>query len=167
VSTKDELPKPSPPAHAIRGLRTMAIVRWVLLFLVAAVAAGTWWTLVLRSEQTVQGVPRFYCPMHPQIRSPVPGNCPICFMTLEPIPDEHKNHAPKPAPSGSTERAKPLASVMLSLERRQTIGVSTVPVTRRLVARELRLAAVIEPHEKAVSEVRVSSAWHRSKRVKP
>jgi Cu(I)/Ag(I) efflux system membrane fusion protein len=93
--------------------------------------------------------------MHPQIRSPVPGNCPICFMTLEPIPDEHKNHAPKPAPSGSTERAKPLASVMLSLERRQTIGVSTVPVTRRLVARELRLAAVIEPHEKAVSEVRV------------
>lgn len=133
----------------------MAIVRWVLLIMVAAVAAGTWWVLVLHSEETQQGVARFYCPMHPQIRSPAPGNCPICFMTLEPIPDEHKGHAPKPAPSGPVEHAKPLASVMLSLERRQAIGVSTVPVTRRRVARELRLTAVIEAHEKAVSEVRV------------
>ena len=27
----------------------------------------------------------FTCPMHPQIRQPVPGNCPICGMTLEPL----------------------------------------------------------------------------------
>ncbi|MDX2220493.1 MAG: copper-translocating P-type ATPase, partial [Burkholderiales bacterium] len=27
----------------------------------------------------------FTCPMHPQIRQPVPGNCPICGMTLEPV----------------------------------------------------------------------------------
>ncbi len=27
----------------------------------------------------------YTCPMHPQIRQPMPGNCPICGMTLEPI----------------------------------------------------------------------------------
>jgi hypothetical protein len=27
----------------------------------------------------------YTCPMHPQVRSPVPGNCPICGMTLVPV----------------------------------------------------------------------------------
>ena len=143
--------------HApIRGMRTMAIVRWILLALVAAVAAGTWWTLALHSDHTVQGAPRFYCPMHPQIRSPVPGTCPICFMTLEPIPEDRKAQ-PRAvgSPSASAARPAPLAPVMLTFERRQAIGIATVPVTRRPIARELRLSAVIEPLEKAVSEVRV------------
>lgn len=157
MSTAGEHPHEPAPVHEVRGLRAMAVVRWILLALVAAVAAGTWWTLVIHSEPTVQGAPRFYCPMHPQIRSPVPGNCPICFMTLEPIPDERKNLVP---PAGSSApRPKhgppPLASIMLSVERRQAIGIATSPVTRRSVARELHLSAVIEPFEKAVSEVRV------------
>ncbi|MET0918041.1 MAG: heavy metal translocating P-type ATPase, partial [Burkholderiales bacterium] len=29
--------------------------------------------------------PIYTCPMHPQIRQPRPGNCPICGMTLEPM----------------------------------------------------------------------------------
>ncbi|MBD9451120.1 copper-translocating P-type ATPase [Rhizobium sp. RHZ02] len=34
---------------------------------------------------TITGEPVIYtCPMHPQIRQPGPGNCPICGMTLEP-----------------------------------------------------------------------------------
>jgi Cu(I)/Ag(I) efflux system membrane fusion protein len=137
-------------------MRTMAVVRWILLALVAAVAAGTWWTLALHSDHAVHGAPRFYCPMHPQIRSPAPGTCPICFMTLEPIPEERKAQLRGgSAPSSSAARPAPLAPVMLTFERRQAIGVATVPVTRRPIARELRLSAVIEPLEKAVSEVRV------------
>jgi Cu+-exporting ATPase len=27
----------------------------------------------------------YTCPMHPQIRQPAPGNCPLCGMTLEPV----------------------------------------------------------------------------------
>jgi Cu+-exporting ATPase len=27
----------------------------------------------------------FTCPMHPEIRQPAPGNCPVCGMTLEPV----------------------------------------------------------------------------------
>ena len=143
--------------HApIRGMRTMAVVRWILLALVAAVAAGTWWTLALHAEHAVHGAPRFYCPMHPQIRSPAPGTCPICFMTLEPIPEERKAQTRVTgSPSSSAARPSPLTPVMLTFERRQAIGIATVPVTRRPIARELRLSAVIEPLEKAVSEVRV------------
>src|SRR5215510_4574870 len=36
----------------------------------------------------------YTCPMHPQIRRPAPGNCPICGMALEPeMPavEEEKN----------------------------------------------------------------------------
>lgn len=36
----------------------------------------------------------YTCPMHPQIRQPGPGNCPICGMTLEPVMpslDEEEN----------------------------------------------------------------------------
>lgn len=150
-----------PPAPVIRGLRTMAIVRWMLLLLVALVAAGTWWKLVVVADDQAVGAPRFFCPMHPQIRSPNPGSCPICFMTLEPIPDEHKGHAQPPASAAVAasahpdDRARTLAPVMLSVERRQAIGVTTAPVTRRSVARELRLNAVIEALEKSVSELRV------------
>jgi Cu+-exporting ATPase len=38
------------------------------------------------SERTVTASPVIYtCPMHPQIRQPGPGNCPICGMALEPV----------------------------------------------------------------------------------
>lgn len=36
----------------------------------------------------------YTCPMHPRIRQPMPGNCPICGMTLEPVlpaPEEEDN----------------------------------------------------------------------------
>src|SRR5262245_36598593 len=37
---------------------------------------------------SVEGAPAdtvYTCPMHPQIRRPAPGNCPICGMALEPV----------------------------------------------------------------------------------
>ena len=36
------------------------------------------------------GTTIYTCPMHPQIRQPGPGNCPICGMALEPL-DSHGN----------------------------------------------------------------------------
>ena len=40
-------------------------------------------------EHPVAAIPTaevmFTCPMHPQIRQPTPGNCPICGMSLEPV----------------------------------------------------------------------------------
>ena len=36
------------------------------------------------ASTTAPGVTIYTCPMHPQIRRPAPGNCPICGMALEP-----------------------------------------------------------------------------------
>jgi biotin carboxyl carrier protein len=44
---------------------------------------------------------------------------------------------------------------MLSVERREAVGITTVDVGKRAVARTLRLPSVIEAPEKATSEVRV------------
>jgi hypothetical protein len=116
---------PSPAA-----IRAMAVVRWMLLVAVGATALTTWWTLVLRGDAPSIGEARFYCPMHPEITSQDPGTCPVCFMTLEPIPDdlgaasrldahEHEPIEPEPGsvPAGT-------APVMLTTERIQASGIA-------------------------------------------
>jgi Cu(I)/Ag(I) efflux system membrane fusion protein len=156
-------PSSSEAAPVIRGLRAMAIVRWILLLLTLLAAVGTWWIFVLQPEQTVQGPNQYYCPMHPQIQSPTPGTCPICFMKLEPIPEERMAGAspietikpPTPQP-GTTPSG--LSNVMLTLERRQAVDITTTQASQRKIAQELRLPAVIEAPEKAISEVRVRTA---------
>ncbi len=53
----------------------------------------------LRQPQPAQEAPAgtiYTCPMHPQIRQPQPGNCPICGMTLEPlIPELEEQENPE------------------------------------------------------------------------
>lgn len=41
-------------------------------------------TPAVKTEMPVGADVIYTCPMHPQIRQPKPGNCPICGMTLEP-----------------------------------------------------------------------------------
>lgn len=148
------------PHAPIRGLRVMAVVRWMLLLAVAALAAGTWWTLVLRGTTTADTTPRYYCPMHPQITSHDPGTCPICFMQLEPIPtDRHaavevdagvatSEPAPGEAPTGTVP-------VMLTTERRQSSGLRVAAVRRVVLDATARWPAVVEARDGARSEVRV------------
>ncbi|MBL8742545.1 MAG: efflux RND transporter periplasmic adaptor subunit, partial [Myxococcales bacterium] len=147
--------------HDVPGTRAMAVVRWVLLVALAALAVGTWWRLGLGGEPHAEGEAHFYCPMHPQIRSPIPGTCPICFMNLEPIPPggaAPSSEAPAAMPTASEPSSMPGADVMLTLERRQAVGIATTKIERRSIGRELRLPAVIEAPQSAVSEVRVRSA---------
>jgi Cu(I)/Ag(I) efflux system membrane fusion protein len=142
-----------------RALRVMAGVRWALFVIMGAIAAGTWWTLVLRGEAAVGGEARFYCPMHPQITSPAPGTCPVCFMQLEPIASggaagggqEHGEHAQH----DEHDEAPVGATVMLTTERRQASGIAVVPVTREPTGEGRRWPAVVEPVAGARSEVRV------------
>ncbi|HEY0488885.1 MAG TPA: heavy metal translocating P-type ATPase [Telluria sp.] len=42
----------------------------------------------LSPAQDLTAATIYTCPMHPQIRQPQPGNCPICGMTLEPLMPE-------------------------------------------------------------------------------
>jgi Cu(I)/Ag(I) efflux system membrane fusion protein len=62
----------------------------LIVVLIAAFAGGGWWlaqtmtphTHQLVKQTTPEGEVYYTCPMHPHVRQPEPGNCPICGMKL-------------------------------------------------------------------------------------
>src|SRR5690606_33459609 len=94
---------------------------------------------------------------HPEIRSPDPGTCPICYMSLEPIPESHAAHvhvADARAPDAAPEPIAP-APVMPTTERAQRAGTVTVAARSLTLRGEERWPAVIEANEGARAEARV------------
>lgn len=83
------------------------------------------------------------CSMHPQIRMPEPGQCPICGMNLIPLKTSHG------------EEAGP-RSLTLSPAAQKIAEVQTTPVARRSVETTLRMVGKLEPDETRVREI---SAW--------
>jgi membrane fusion protein, copper/silver efflux system len=143
-----------------RALAVMAVVRWVLLVAMTALAGASvyrFWGPLPERAGAVRA--RFYCPMHPQITSPTPGECPICHMQLEAIPEERRG-APLAAhvDAETTHDAgvvDHLVEVTLSLGRQQLGGVASEPVRASGTLAELRVPAVVEVAEGARSEVRL------------
>ncbi|MEZ4443011.1 MAG: efflux RND transporter periplasmic adaptor subunit [Polyangiaceae bacterium] len=82
------------------------------------------------------------CSMHPQIRLPEPGACPICGMDLIPL-EKHKDEPP-PDEIAISDRAKTLARIRVA------------PVTRADTESELRLLGRLEYDE---TRVRTISPW--------
>lgn len=78
------------------------------------------------------------CSMHPQIRLPAPGKCPICFMDLIP--------ATKDAKTGDIE-ALSLRQITLSPDARKLAEVAVEPVVRRSVAVETRMVGKVDYDE--------------------
>jgi len=64
------------------GARVMGTVRWVLVAIMAAVAAGTWIHWADLGPSTARAAVRYHCPMHPAVVQERPGECPICGMDL-------------------------------------------------------------------------------------
>lgn len=65
------------------GVRTMAIVRWALIGLMAVAAAAAWvYFARTGNELTERSEAKFVCPMHPSVLSERAGSCPVCGMDL-------------------------------------------------------------------------------------
>jgi Cu(I)/Ag(I) efflux system membrane fusion protein len=173
TETPAQLPPPDAPEPPPRGVLVMSIVRWILLLAVTALAVITVRKYGFTGEGTHEGArePRYYCPMHPQITSSEPGECPICHMTLEPIPRDRgvatgpMSRAMHDAAvigdaSGSEDAnaaTSDVSATVLTLERQQAIDVATAPVERRTMREPLRVPAVIAARENAVTQVHVRS----------
>jgi Cu(I)/Ag(I) efflux system membrane fusion protein len=94
------------------------------------------------AEQVAEAVV-WTCSMHPQIRQPKPGRCPICAMDLVPITE-----------TGSGEAGA--RDLRLSPAARKLAEIQTAPVERRSVAAEVRMAGKVEYDETRVSYI---TAW--------
>jgi len=75
---------------------------------------------------------KFFCPMHPAIVSDKKGSCPICSMDLVPIKTETDTH---------TAGLPGLATVSITPEIRQRMGLTVGAVEKRALAREVRTSA--------------------------
>ncbi|HQP34191.1 MAG TPA: efflux RND transporter periplasmic adaptor subunit [Polyangiaceae bacterium] len=84
------------PETPPKGVRAMAIVRWVILALAVLVAVGSWWSFA-RSDTSSTSAAKYQCPMHPQIVSDHPGDCPICHMSLELVSADRLKPGSSPA----------------------------------------------------------------------
>ena len=149
-------PMPEGEEAPPRGVHAMAIVRWVILAAVvtAAVFTGGSWFLARQGRSgpatpaaaTDESHTKYHCPMHPQIVSDQPGQCPICQMSLVPL-------VTAAAPSAAASTMAGLAAVEAQVDRLQSMGVKVEPVARgrlgdtlstvgRIVADEGKLARV-------------------------
>ena len=131
----------------MRGFRSTAAIAATRLLLVAIAAGGLVGAVVARrvgntpAAAAASARPSFVCPMHPEVTSSSPGDCPICRMALEPIANT--------APAETEPAALQLATV--SKELRAFDAVSRVK--RFETAQEMRFAAWAEGRDAGIALV--------------
>jgi len=121
----------------------------------ALIAIGIWAGCSTdKGEQTVAadhgheaeeplGAEIWTCAMHPQIRQPKPGKCPLCAMDLVPVTETGAGNA------GARD-------LRLSPAARKLAEIRTAAVERRAVTAEVRMTGKVEYDETLVSYI---TAW--------
>jgi len=128
------------------GLPPAALVAGALLIAVASLWIGVQWGQSGAPEAAPGASPSaapttWTCSMHPSVKLPEAGACPLCGMDLIPL-----------VAGGSQEpRVLELSEAAAALAE-----VETVPVERRSVAREVRMVGMIEVDETRLHYV---TAW--------
>ncbi len=94
-------------------------------------------------EQTLaQETAWWTCSMHPQIRQPKPGKCPICFMDLILVAAAQAEVCPR--------------EISFSQEAVKLMEVETSPVERKFIAAEIRMVGKVDYDETRVKNI---AAW--------
>lgn len=84
------------------------------------------------------------CAMHPQIRQPRPGKCPICAMELVPVSDL------------AGQQATSLRQITISPASKALMNIQTAPVERRFVTAEIRMVGKVDYDETRLGYI---AAW--------
>jgi len=91
-----------------------------------------------------QGQQIWTCAMHPQIRQPKPGKCPICFMDLIPVTTGEDGESLGPR------------QITFSPEAIKLMEIQTTPVERKFVEAEVPMVGKIDYDESRVKRI---TAW--------
>jgi membrane fusion protein, copper/silver efflux system len=140
-----------------------ARLRFLAVFVFAALIVGYWddirnhvdkWT---RPEvaPAVAGVSdvEYYCPMHPNVVRPEPGNCPTCGM---PLVRRAKGEA-------QVLPANVMARVQISPQQVALAGVQTTPVEYRKLVRQINAVGVLDYAETKVAQLSARVAGRADK----
>ncbi len=98
----------------------------------------------VEAEEAAENGTVWTCSMHPQVRQPEPGSCPICAMDLIPLEEDDQ------------EDDSELPVLRLSERSIALMNIRTTPVTRREAHVALRLPGRVEADETRLSVV---TAW--------
>ena len=96
------------------------------------------------APQVAQKQQIWTCSMHPQIRLPKPGLCPICNMDLIPVSADE------------TETATSLRQLTVSENAKELMDIVTVPVERKLVTATVRMVGKVDYDETKLAYI---TAW--------
>lgn len=137
------------PAGLVFRVWKMWIVRTLvgLIALAAAFVLGGWFLVPDGTHQvgssaapTAESAVQYWtCSMHPQIKLPEKGQCPICFMDLIPVQ------------AGSTDEGVP--QLALSERARTLARVATTPVALRELTHELHMVGKVAADETRITYV--------------
>jgi Cu(I)/Ag(I) efflux system membrane fusion protein len=163
-----DAPGPAPVVHddegPPRGVRAAAIFRWLLVVAVAAATFGSLGYFFGWFESSGSGsssATTYYCPMHPSVKQDHPGECPICSMTLVPMPKQAEAAPPASGPTAQPTNTVPgLVPVDLPPQRVQLMGIRTARVVTETLQGEIRTVGMVTANEQALAEIQTRfSGW--------
>ncbi len=117
----------------------------LLIIVIAAFAVGYVLKGIIsgtdKSDGTAQNQQQqtWICSMHPQIRQPKPGKCPICFMDLVPEVTGQGQMGPR--------------QISFSEDALKLMEIQTTPVERKFVEAEIRMVGKVDYDETRVKHI--------------
>ena len=122
-------------------MKTRALAIALALTFAAGLIAVTFTSGCRKAADQQVDAAKYQCPMHPTVVSDKPGDCPICNMRLVPVQEEEVEE-------GQGESAlRGLATVAITSETRQLMGLTLGTVEKRMLSREVRTSARIVADE--------------------